>query len=118
MRSDIIQYEQQAFETLIHEYAHAHTNNLKGEIENVLQRLDETVISSYRDEKLPEIYGKISTYGILNEIISYFVEEIPRHKIYDFFNGYLDKDDILLEDWQIEEKVGEKYTPFLRPLCR
>lgn len=116
MRSDIIQYEQQAFETLMHEYAHAHTNNLKGEIENVLHRLDETVISSYRDEKLPEIYRKISTNGILNEIISYFVEEIPRHKIYDFFNGYLDKDDIFLVDWQIEEKAGEKYAPIFKAL--
>ena len=65
MRSDIIQYEQQAFETLIHEYAHAHTNNLRGEIENVLQRLDEGLIFAYRDEKLHEIYRKISANGIL-----------------------------------------------------
>lgn len=111
-----INNESYAFEVLLHEYAHANSLQLKGEIEDIVQRLGVDQIYAYRDEKLGEIYKNNDANSVLNEIISFFVEKIPRDKIYDFFNGYLEVEDLIMEDWQIDEVYEEKYTHIFKAL--
>ena len=105
-----------AFETLLHEYTHAISRQLEDEITETCKGLDEGLILAYRDEKMAEVYKDDTPNAVLNEIISFFVEKIPFSELYGFYNGHLDVEDLLMEDWQIEAKYEEKYTPIFKAL--
>lgn len=119
IRADISEYERVFFETLLHENTHAVTRSIRPNLEAVLSTLNEEDILAYRDSEMSSIYKNDSALSVLNEIISYFVEEIPQDKLIDYYQGEIDIEDNILSDFKIsliENELKRKFIAALRPV--
>lgn len=119
IRADISEYERVFFEVLLHENTHAVTRSILPNLKAVLSTLNEEEILAYRDSEMSSIYKKDSALSVLNEIISYFVEEIPQDKLIDYYQGEIDIEDNILSDFKIsliENELKRKFISALRPV--
>ena len=119
IRADVSEYERVFFEVLLHENTHAVTASIKGKLKDVLSTLNEVDILAYRDSKLSAIYKNTSALDVLNEIISYFVQEIPQDRLIDYYQGEVDIEDTILSDFEIsliEDEAEQKFIAALRPV--
>ena len=81
-----------------------------------MNSVSESDVLAYRDEKLPSLYKNDPAISVLNEIISFFVEDIPHDKLIDFYQGVLDVEDLILSDFDIKVTKDERYWPLFEAL--
>ena len=72
---------------LHHEYTHSVTHKLWDEVQSIVIALNESDIIDAGKDILPKYYKNHTPIQVLNEIISTFVENIPRRVMLGIFNG-------------------------------
>lgn len=96
------------YSTILHEWTHAYTQRNISKLEAILATLDEERVKAAGAELLPDFYKNESPLTILNEIISNFVEDIPKPLLLSIMRGQLSVEEMLSE--AMSEISEEEYA--------
>lgn len=117
MNGDRIATAQDCIKILHHEYTHSVTHKLWDEVQQVAATLNDDDIVVAGANILPNYYRNHSPLQMLNEIISTFVENIPRRVMLDVFNGRMPIEGVIsifegnIYDNEATEKVAKAILP-------
>ena len=117
LNGDRIATAQDCIKILHHEYTHSVTHKLWDEVQQVATTLNDDDIVVAGANILPNYYRNHSPLQMLNEIISTFVENIPRRVMLDVFNGRMPIEGVIsifegnIYDNEATEKVAKAILP-------